>query len=369
MPNYERQIMNASQHFRTSYAAARQAFRDVATARGLGIVPHRNPAKGAEGEELASDVTLIGPADAERLLICTSGTHGAEGFCGSGIQVSWLAAGGARQLPAKTAVLLIHATNPHGFSHVRRVNEDNVDLNRNFVDHAKPYPANPGYQALRSFICPKDWDAESLARSRKAFADYEAEHGHAALTDAIAAGQYGDPQGVFYGGTQPVWSNRNLRAILAPFNATVKLAAFVDLHTGLGPYGFGEIMSNHGAKEPGHFLMKEWWGSEATYFDDGTSSSYLVLGDINIGVCQTLSNAKVAGITLEYGTIPKEEMLTAVRADNWLYVHGDVASKQGREIKAQIRAAFYQEHDDWKQMVAERGHYVIDRMLKCVTET
>jgi predicted deacylase len=358
--------MKASQHFRTSYAAARQAFRDAATARGLQVTPHANPAKGAEGEDVTTDVTLIGPRDAERLLICTSATHGAEGFCGSGIQVSWLAEGGAKTLPKNTAVLVVHAVNPHGFSHVRRVNEDNVDLNRNFVDHAKPYPANKGYDELRQAICPDTWDAASEAQSRKILMDYAEKHGEAAMTDAIAAGQYVDPQGVFYGGTKETWSNRNIRSILAPFAKTVKHAAFVDLHTGLGPYGFGEIMSNHGPKEPGHFIMKEWWGSEATYFDDGTSSSYLVLGDINIGVCQTLANAKVAGITLEYGTIPKEDMIRAVRADNWLYVHGKVDSPKGREIKAQIRAAFYQEHDDWKQMVAERGHYVLDRMLKSV---
>jgi hypothetical protein len=361
--------MKASPYFRTTYQAARQAFRDAATARGLQVVPYRNPAAGAEGEEVTTDVALIGPKDAERLLICTSATHGAEGFCGSGIQVSWLSEGGGKQLPPKTAVLVVHAVNPHGFSHVRRVNEDNVDLNRNFVDHTKPYPANKGYDELRDAICPSEWTTEAEARNRKILLDYAAQHGEAAMTDAIAAGQYVDPHGVFYGGAKETWSNRNIRAILAPFAKTVKLAAFVDLHTGLGPYGFGEIMSNHGAKEPGHFLMKDWWGNEATYFDDGTSSSYLVLGDINIGVCQTLANAKVAGITLEYGTIPKEDMIRSVRADNWLYVHGKVDSPQGREIKAQIRAAFYQEHDDWKQMVAERGHYVLNRMLKCVTES
>jgi hypothetical protein len=361
--------MKASEHFRTTYAAARQAFRDAATTRGITVTPLRNPAAGAAGEELTTDVALIGPADAERLLVCTSATHGAEGFCGSGIQVSWLAGGGAAKLPRNTAVLMVHAINPYGFSHVRRVNEDNVDLNRNFVDHAKPYPENTGYVELRDAICPAAWTPQSVAEADRILRDYGARHGDGALSDAIAAGQYFDPQGVFYGGTQPVWSNRTIRAILAPFNATVKLAAFVDLHTGLGPYGFGEIMSNHGAKEPGHFLMKEWWGNEATYFDDGTSSSYLVLGDINIGVCQALSNAKVAGITLEYGTVPKEDMIRSVRADNWLYVHGKVDSAQGREIKAQIRAAFYQEHDDWKQMVAERGHYVLNRMLSCVTES
>jgi hypothetical protein len=60
-----------------------------------------------------------------------------------------------------------------------------------------------------------------------------------------------------------------------------------------------------------------------------------------------------------------------VRADNWLYAHGhgDVQSPKGRAIKAQIHDAFYQEHDDWKEMVVERGHYVMKRMLRCLAES
>ena len=95
--------MNASQYFRSTYAAAREAFREAAAARGLKVQPHRNPAKGAEGEELTTAVALLGPADGRRLMIVVSATHGAEGFCGSGIQVGWLSAG--EKLPADTAIL------------------------------------------------------------------------------------------------------------------------------------------------------------------------------------------------------------------------------------------------------------------------
>ena len=148
--------MNASQYFRPTYAAAREAFRTAAAARGLKVESHRNPTEGAEGEELTTDVALLGPADARRLMIVVSGTHGAEGFCGSGIQVGWLAAD--QPLPADTAILFVHALNPYGFSHVRRVTEDNVDLNRNFVDHGNAKPANPGYDALRDFDLPEGMD-------------------------------------------------------------------------------------------------------------------------------------------------------------------------------------------------------------------
>src|SRR5262245_42669216 len=263
--------MNASQYFRPTYAAAREAFRAAAAGRGLKIESHRNPTKGAEGEELTTDVAVLGPSDASRLPIVVSGTHGAEGFCGSGIQVGWLAAN--RPLPPNTAILFIHAINPYGFSHVRRVTEDNVDLNRNFVDHGNAKPANPGYDALRDVICPKEWTEESERRNLAALHAYATEHGVDALETAIASGQYVDPLGVFYGGTQPTWSNRTLRAILKPFAATARHVAFVDLHTGIGPYGFGEIMSNHGRSDPGDKIMRAWWGPEDTYLDYGTSSS------------------------------------------------------------------------------------------------
>jgi hypothetical protein len=227
--------MDASQFFATSYAQARAKLHDVAAKKGLQIASHRNPARGPSGEELATDTLLIGPADASRLLIAMSGTHGAEGFCGSGIQIGWLHQGQFDKLPADTAVLLIHAINPSGFAWVRRVNEDNIDLNRNFIDHQGIKPSNDGYRQLRDAISPAEWSAESEKRNKAAFADYVAKHGALALQSAITSGQYWDDRGVFYGGTAETWSNRTLRQILAPFARTARRAAFIDLHTGLGP--------------------------------------------------------------------------------------------------------------------------------------
>jgi hypothetical protein len=45
----------------------------------------------------------------------------------------------------------------------------------------------------------------------------------------------------------------------------------------------------------------------------------------------------------------------ALRADNWLHAHGRPDSRQGRAIKEQIRAAFFPDRDDWKEMVWERA--------------
>jgi hypothetical protein len=190
-----------------------------------------------------------------------------------------------------------------------------------------------------------------------------------ALQAAIAQGQYIDDEGVFYGGGEASWSNRTMRTILKPYSGTVRKVAFIDLHTGLGPYGYGEMICNHLSPDSGVGRVKEWYGTEATLTDDGTSTSTLVTGDTQIGLTETIPLAEVTGITLEYGTLPLEDMLTAVRADNWVHVHGDLQSPKGKEIKSQIRAAFYPDKNDWKKMVFDRAVDVAERAMRGLTQS
>jgi hypothetical protein len=268
-----------------------------------------------------------------------------------------------------TAILLVHAINPFGFAWIRRVNEDNVDLNRNFIDHGRPAPENPGYRELRDLICPREWSEDSEARVKHGFAEYRARHGALELQAAIANGQYWDAQGVFYGGTAPSWSRRTLAAALAPYAATARRVAFIDLHTGLGPYGIGEIMSNDHANTPGAARVRDWFGAEATMLDDGSSTSTAVTGDTNFGITGGLPGAEVTGITLEYGTLPVEQMIDSVRADNWLHVHGKLDSDLGRRIKKEIRHMFYPDERRWKEMVFERAVDVYGRALRGLTQS
>ena len=139
--------MNAS-HFRPDYAACRDYFLDLANASGGALVRAANRAMGPGGIELSTEFMRLGPSRAERALILVSGTHGAEGFAGSAIQCAWLAAARGGVLPDNLAVLLVHGLNSFGFAHLRRVNEINVDLNRNFIDHEAEHPHNEGYAQI-----------------------------------------------------------------------------------------------------------------------------------------------------------------------------------------------------------------------------
>ena len=65
--------------FSTRYSQAREKFLQAADQVGLPVDSLLHPLKGRDGEDLAMDVVLDGPADARHLLILSSACHGVEG--------------------------------------------------------------------------------------------------------------------------------------------------------------------------------------------------------------------------------------------------------------------------------------------------
>ena len=197
--------------FSNSYAESRSRFMEEAQAAGAEITSIVHPDKGPDGEELAMDFAALGPADAAASLVIISGTHGPEGLCGSGCQMGLLASQELRKATSHLRLVLIHAHNPYGFAWWRRTNEDNIDLNRNYVDFGSALPTNDAYDELREALNPEVLGDPEAVRVLNA---YEEKNGKLALMAAMLAGQRTDPGGIFYGGTQESWSNRTIRAQL-----------------------------------------------------------------------------------------------------------------------------------------------------------
>ena len=347
----------ATPYFSQDYDEARAKFKDATKAAGGTLEHFLNEAeRGLKGEELSTDVAWHGPKDAEAVLVTISGTHGAEGFCGSGVQIGWLESGLVEEMPANTALLQIHAINPYGFSWIRRVTEDNVDLNRNFLDHtAGNWPENPGYNELAEVICPKEWDDATIASANAVLLAYADEHGATALQSAISGGQYNHADGIFYGGRHDTWSKVTLHEILDRYLGKAKRVALIDYHTGLGPRGYGERICVHQPGSPGIQRAEAFYDGDITSPYLGSSSSVPLHGVNLLGIEAAIPHADLTAVALEYGTRPTLEVKHALRADNWLHLHGKIDSKKGQAIKEDIRAAFYQDADDWKAMIWERG--------------
>jgi hypothetical protein len=358
-------MVSISECFSESYAEARPKFCSAAAAAGGAICSWLNPrARGPNGEALYLDTARFGSADAANMLVLIAGTHGAEGHCGSGSEIAWLRNGGPAQLPKDTGALLIHAINPYGFAWTRRVTEDNVDLNRNFVDHDKAYPVNEGYAALAAAILPAEWNETSHAETTRVFEAYAQTYGMFGLQSAISGGQYTHPDGVFFGGHKPTWSNRTVRAIARQELSNARRVGVIDFHTGLGPFGHGELICAVAPDAKSFNRAKAWYGDEMTSPESGTSTSAVVVGVMTDAFPQELPDAEVTSIAIEYGTYTVMEVLDAVRADNWLHQRGKLDSDTGRAIKADVKERFFPSGDKWREMVWARAEQTIGWALK-----
>ena len=347
--------MSHHDHFSPDYQTARDKFRTACGEAGIAVTSWLHPLRGMQGEELATDTAWIGPKTASRVLVTCSATHGVEGHYGSGCQVGFLREGHHRNLPADTAILLVHATNPYGFSWTRRVNEDNIDINRNFIDFGKPVFENGLYLELAGLLAPQTWDAAVEARTRDALAAYVAKVGVAGFGKAVVAGQRTHPNGLFFGGISPCWSNRTIGKIVPHYLEDASHVCVLDFHTGLGPSGYSEMICRHPPGSEALALARRWFGDAVTSPAAGESDSPVIEGNLRMAFVRLLPEAVVVASAIEVGTLPADEVNMALIADNWLHIHGDAHSEQGRAIRQRVRDAFYGDRDDWRDACYPRA--------------
>jgi len=335
-------------HFSPSYRIARERFLAAADAASAAVQTHAHPRPGLEGEVVATDTALVGSADAPALMIVSSGTHGPEGFAGSACQLGLLGDPLlARATAVGIAVLLVHAVNPFGFSHLKRTNEDNIDLNRNFNDFSQPYPANETYEQVHATLVPPHWPPSDADEARLGAATTAVE---GQRTPGLSSGQATHPDGLFYAGTAPAWSNRTIRAILRRHGRGRRHIAWIDVHTGLGPYGHGEkIFGRHPAETLRR--ARSWWGRDLIASLQAQSVSPRTTGHITGSAPQECPDAAITPMTLEYGTLPNPQVRRALRGEAWLAGHPDAPPALADAIRRETRDAFYVDADDWKGMI------------------
>ena len=349
--------------FSSDYQEARSKFLAAAIEAGAAPDSIEHPERGPDGGGLYTDVAGFGVNEADKVLVLISGTHGVEGFCGSGAQIDLLRRGEMADLPKGVGVLMIHAINPYGFAWLRRVTHENIDLNRNWIDFSQPLPKNPGYDELHPSICPKIWNSETQLVAAQALQDFADKHGHEAMRNAVSGGQYNHADGLFYGGKAPSWSQTTQASILSHYLKDASKVGVIDYHTGLGPWGYGEQIIT-ASKLSGCFQRAaRWYGSAITSVADGSSASATVGGDGLSAVSAVLPNAHVTCMALEVGTLPLPDISHALRADCWLHAHGDPQADAAKPIKKQIRRAFYGDRDDWKGMVAGQSLLAVRQAL------
>ena len=339
--------------FSADYATARARWLALADARGLAVESHVHPLRGPAGELLAVDVVRDGPADAPNVLLTTSGVHGVEGHVGCGIQAGLLRMGPREPGDGATALVHVHAVNPYGFAWTRRVTQENVDLNRNFIDFSQALPAHPDYADLHPLLLPERWPPS--ADNEAALAAALAAMGPRRAQIAITKGQYSHADGMYYSGVEPTWSHRVFRELLRRHAGSCERLAWIDLHSGLGPFGVGERI--FACDDGVHALQRarRWWGERVTSVHTGSSTSIPMTGPIQHAVYGECPQAEYTGICLEFGTVALPQMLFAQRAEHWLAQHPEADPGLAQSIKQALRDAFYPDDEAWKRAVWSQG--------------
>ena len=352
-------------YFPATYSDGRARFLSACLDAGVPVASYRNPHAGPQGEALFTDAALVGRADTENVVVVTSSTHGVEGFAGSGIQVGLLRdARAPRPLP-ETSLLLIHTINPWGMAWLRRENEDNVDLNRNFVDHeGGNYPENDLFEELVEHLVPKVWNDEAFEQYKAAIAALNERYGEVPVRKAMHKGQYRHPDSIHYGGSEATWSNRTLGRICTEFLGTARRGAMIDVHTGLGPYGYGELMTPSKPGEPVYDRLFDWYGEQVHSTTAGASEYAGSRGSILAGFNPPVASLEWTAVGLEYGTRERQHMRRCMLANTWLHAHGDPDSDLGRKIKRDVKDASYPDEEEWKTKVWERGREVVEVALR-----
>ncbi|MCD6346237.1 MAG: DUF2817 domain-containing protein, partial [Bacteroidales bacterium] len=174
----------------------------------------------------------------KRLLILSSGIHGIEGYVGNAVTDLFMDDFINDDLLKETGVLLIHAMNPYGFKYMRRVTENNVDLNRNSDINPELYETvNAGYSDLIEFLNPTEPVRAGSMKNRFFFVTAIRKIMQASLPvlrQAVLQGQYKYTDGLYFGGKEQEPQITAVGKVIKNIGKEYNMILNIDLHTGYG---------------------------------------------------------------------------------------------------------------------------------------
>jgi hypothetical protein len=345
----------------TDYHLLRESFLKNAKLRGASLETHMMQAKGPQGESLHIDVAFLGNPNAPHALVHMSGTHGVEGYVGSAIQSVLLKKDFS--IPENLQVIFIHAVNPYGMAFSRRVNESNVDINRNAVFSGEEgfAGAPKAYHLVYDFLNPAG--PPSRIDMFYPLAVWNIfQHGFVALKQAIGGGQYDFPKGIYFGGNKVEESTEFLKNFFLERLAAKKKVFVLEVHTGLGDWGKDVLFwplpdGNEKTIAFSKALQEKLSSDEA---DKGVG--FETPGDLQKEIPKFIPAADTYWILQEFGAYGPVRTLRALRDENRYHQSG------GRDVqhwsKRKLVDAFSPADEEWQRMVVARGVELFEKMMK-----
>jgi hypothetical protein len=356
------ELFEATAFYSADYFAARQRF--LAACGRLGVAHHalQIDAPSPCAEPLTIDIAILGASAPTTALVLSSGVHGVEGLFGSAVQLAFLEQVAPNwRPPTGAAVVLIHAINPFGFAWQRRFNEDNVDLNRNFLLPDEQYAGSPPLSGnFRRVMTP------SRRRTRFGFwtarmALLAVRHGVRSFWETLPVGQYDYPDWLFYGGGAPAQSVRALELFLPKVFDVAEEVVHFDFHTGLGRWADCQLL----VSESEGVENCEWWlehyGPTVTRLKSFTRA-YEVRGGFGPWLRALFPDCAYRYATAEFGTYSPMRVIGAL-ADE-LRWHAELGTEsQEHASRRRLAKAFVPRSRSWRTKTLTTGVSLVRRAV------
>lgn len=234
---------NYSESFYTTYEEIRAHLKErVNSLKESGItVEYETYAIDAEDDLYIDNIYLPATEETKNLILLTTGVHGMEGYIGSVMLDVFFDEIYPTLNTKDTGILIVANVNPYGMKYMRRYNENNVDLNRNFIENWDDFDrsSNKEYPKVESFLQPEGkmgnafWHEVGFYLSLAKEAIFT---GADTISDALLTGQYEYAEGVYYGGNGDEKSTSYLKGVFAEaLDGSYENIVHIDIHSGYGP--------------------------------------------------------------------------------------------------------------------------------------
>ncbi len=343
-------LKDAADFFSPDYRTARERFRAAAETAGASLHALPLDATGPNGDTLTIDIAWLGDGSARNIVLHTTGLHGIEGFAGSAVQLALLEQPPA--LEAGCALILVHVLNPHGMAWLRRANENNVDLNRNFLADDEAWTGAPElYRRIDHLLNPPSRPAFDFFHLRALWRALR--HGFHSLKQAVAQGQYEFPRGLFYGGRE---LQQGPRRYLEWLKLNLPFAQYLfalDVHTGLGRWEEETLLPEPGCGATPGARLGAALNRKLMEVTRGDTVAYVIRGGMGALLRQTLSGIALDFVLQELGTYPPLAVLHALREENRWHHYGGVSLDH--PVKLRLREALCPASREWRARILARG--------------
>ena len=225
------------------------------------------------------------PASKEKknLVVLTTGVHGMEGYIGSVMLDVFFEDLYPALDTESTGVLVVANVNPYGMKYMRRYNENNVDLNRNFIIDWDSFDlsSNKDYPEVKEFLQPEGKIGNALWHEVGFYLNLAKEaltKGADKVSDALLTGQYEYPEGVYYGGKGDEKSTAYLKGVFEEcIDGDYENIVHIDIHSGYGPR-YNMVIFNSVYETMTEAQTKEAFGYDYVISHD-SESFYATTGD------------------------------------------------------------------------------------------